>query len=163
LTIYQLISESKYTSNFTKLVNEYEDIVDLLNSTKANFTLFVPTDSAFAGIPDHGDKKPSKEFVEAVLKYHIGLDTYTAHDILTTQTIPTALDEKMLGDEAQRLRVSLGFTGIKVNFYSRVVAANFVSLFFPNFRHKIHTDHPPRRPRTASSTPSTTSSSLLPS
>lgn len=137
LTIYQLISKSKYTTNFTKLVNEYDDIVELLNSTKANYTLFVPTDHAFEGLPDHGDKKPPKEFIEKVLKYHIGLGLYTGKDILTTQTVPTALDEKFLGDEAQRLRTSVGLTGIKVNFYSRVIAANFVS--HPHHRHpRIH-------------------------
>lgn len=128
LTIYQLISKSEHTTNFTKLVNEYDDIVELLNSTKANYTLFVPTNSAFEGLPDHGDKKPPKEFIEKVLKYHIGLGLHTGKDILTTQTIATALDEELLGDEPQRLRTSVGLGGIKLNFYSKVIAANFVSL-----------------------------------
>lgn len=123
LTIYQLISKSEHTTKFTKLVDEYDDIVQLLNSTKANYTLFVPVNSAFAHIPDHGDKKPSKEFLEKVLKYHIGLDVIRGHDFLTTQTVPTALDEDF---GPQRLRTSVTLRGARVNFFTRVVHANIV-------------------------------------
>lgn len=130
-TIYQLINKSKYTTKFAKLVNEYDDIVQLLNSTKANYTLFVPVDSAFEHIPE--DKKPSKEFVEAVLKYHIGLGLYPAGRVLFTHTLPTALDEPLLGDKPQRLRTSVGlFSGVRVNFYSKVIAVDIVSRAFPS-------------------------------
>ncbi|KAM0270418.1 hypothetical protein ACHAQH_009453 [Verticillium albo-atrum] len=124
LTIYELISKSDYTTKFLHLVNEHESIVKLLNSTKANYTLFVPFDEAFEHIPDHHDKKPSKEFVEGLLKYHIGLGLYPASRILATHTIPTALEEPWLGDRPQRLRTRVGLTGIRVNFYDKVVAAN---------------------------------------
>jgi uncharacterized surface protein with fasciclin (FAS1) repeats len=125
-TIYDLISLSNYTTKFHKLVSEYPDIVETLNSTKANFTLFVPIDEAFDNIPEHHkhDKKPSKEFIESLLKYHIGLGEYRAKTILTTHTLPTALDEKFLGGEPQRLRTSVGLSGVRVNFYSRVVATD---------------------------------------
>ena len=127
LTIYEIISKSNHTKKFVELVNEYDDIVDLLNSTTANYTLFVPVDSAFEHIPD--DKKPSKEFVESVLKYHIGLGLYPAGRILKTHTLPTALNESWLGDKPQRLRTSVGLlSGIRVNFYSKVVVANVVSI-----------------------------------
>lgn len=122
-TIYQLISESKYTTKFAELVDEHEDIVQLLNSTSANYTLFVPVDSAFEHIPK--DKKPSKEFVESVLKYHIGLGLYPAGRVLVTHTLPTALDEPLLGNKPQRLRTSVGLlSGVRVNFYSKVVAVD---------------------------------------
>lgn len=125
-TIYQLISECKYTSKFAKLVDEYDDIVQLLNGTSANYTLFVPVDDAFKHIPE--DKKPSKEFVEAVLKYHIGLGLYPAGRVLVTHTLPTALNEPFLGGKPQRLRTSVGLlSGVRVNFYSKVVAVDFVS------------------------------------
>lgn len=125
-TIYQLISQSKYTTKFAELVDEHEDIVQLLNSTKANYTLFVPVDSAFEHIPK--DKKPSKEFVESVLKYHIGLGLYPAGRVLVTHTLPTALDEPLLGNKPQRLRTSVGLlSGVRVNFYSKVVAVDIVS------------------------------------
>ena len=126
LTIYQLISQSKYTTKFAELVDEHEDIVQLLNSTSANYTLFVPVDSAFEHIPK--DKKPSKEFVESVLKYHIGLGLYPAGRVLVTHTLPTALDEPLLGNKPQRLRTSVGLlSGVRVNFYSKVVAVDIVS------------------------------------
>lgn len=123
-TIYQLISESKYTTKFAKLVDEHEDIVKLLNSTSShNLTLFAPVDEAFEDIPEHHEK-PSKEFVEDLIKYHIGIGEYRAKRILGTNTIATALNEKYLGDEHQRLRTSVGLSGVSVNFYSRVIAAD---------------------------------------
>lgn len=143
LTIYQLISLSNYTTKFYKLVSEYPDIVDTLNSTSANYTLFVPIDSAFEHLPDchhhkgkDGKKKPSKEFIESVLKYHIGLDVYNARRILTTHTLPTTLNEKLLGKEPQRLRTSVGLGGVRINFYSKVVAADIVSSILICERHK---------------------------
>lgn len=127
LTIYQLISLSNYTKKFAKIVDEHPSVVKLLNSTKANYTLFVPIDEAFEHLPD-GHEKPSKEFVEDVLLYHVGLGRYPARRILSTHTLPTALDEKFLGGEPQRLRTSVGLTGVKVNFYSKVVAADVVCI-----------------------------------
>lgn len=125
-TIYQLISQSKYTTKLAALVDEHEDIVQLLNSTEANYTLFAPIDSAFEHIPK--DKKPSKEFVESVLKYHVGLGLYPAGRVLVTHTLPTALDEPLLGNKPQRLRTSVGLlSGVRVNFYSKVVAVDIVS------------------------------------
>ncbi|TFB02922.1 hypothetical protein CCMA1212_005185 [Trichoderma ghanense] len=126
LTIYELISKSKYTTKFAKLVDDHPHVVDVLNSTKANYTLFVPIDKAFDDIPeDH--KKPSKEFVENALLYHIGLGEYPARRILHSWTLPTALDEDLLGGEPQRLRASIGLGGVKLNFYSKVVAADIAA------------------------------------
>lgn len=42
-TVYQLIAESKYTTKLAKLINDFPDVVELLNGTKANFTVFAPT------------------------------------------------------------------------------------------------------------------------
>lgn len=122
-TIYELISMGNHTINFTQVVDEHEGIVKLLNSTDANYTLFLPTNEAFEDIPeDH--KKPSKEFVEQALKYHIGLGNYPAGRILTTRTLPTALDESFLGGHHQRLRISIGLSGLRVNLYSKVIGVN---------------------------------------
>jgi len=46
-TVYELINESKYTTKLAKLINEYDDLVEALNGTKANYTIFAPTDAAF--------------------------------------------------------------------------------------------------------------------
>ncbi|KYK54367.1 fasciclin domain family protein [Drechmeria coniospora] len=122
LTIYELIHRSEHTTKFAKLVDDHPSIVELLKSTKANHTLFVPTNEAFDHVPAHD--KPSKEFVESILKYHVGIGIYPARRILSTHTLPTALDEKLLGGEPQRLRTSIGFRGVTINFYSKVVVAN---------------------------------------
>lgn len=124
-TIYEAIKSSKHTTKFAALVDEHQSLVDILNSTKANYTLFVPTDAAFEHIPDH-HKKPSKEFVEALLKYHVGVGLYPAGRLLATHTLPTALDESWLGGEPQRLRTRVGlFSGIRVNFYSKVIYGDY--------------------------------------
>ncbi|KAK2015910.1 fasciclin domain-containing protein [Colletotrichum eremochloae] len=121
-TIYELISECPETTEFLKLVDEYEDIVKVLKSTDAKHTAFVPTNSAFEH--KHKHKKPSKEEIEAILKYHIGIGEYDAKRVLRTHTIPTLLDEPLLGDKPQRLRTSVGLGGVRVNFYAKVIAVN---------------------------------------
>ncbi len=42
LTVYELISKSKYTTKLAALINEYEDVVELLNGTAANYSRFPP-------------------------------------------------------------------------------------------------------------------------
>ncbi|KAI1259843.1 FAS1 domain-containing protein [Xylariaceae sp. FL1019] len=123
LTVYEAIQASNFTKKFAKLVDEFPDIVDLLNSTSANVTAFVPIDKAFEKIPDH-HKKPPKEFLEAIIKYHVLPGYYPAGRVLASHTLPTALKSNALGDRPQRLRVSVGLFGLKVNFYSKVVMAN---------------------------------------
>lgn len=123
LTVYQLIAGSKYTTKLAKLINEYPDLVETLNGTAANYTVFAPTDKAFEKLPK--GHKPSKELIKKVLAYHVSPAFYPAGRIFITHTIPTALGEKSLGGEPQRLRV--GFTigkGLNINFYSKIVAAN---------------------------------------
>jgi uncharacterized surface protein with fasciclin (FAS1) repeats len=125
LTIYEAIQKSNYTTKFAKLIDEYPDIVKALNSTKHNITAFVPTDKAFEKIPEH-HKEPSKEFIEKVLQYHFVPGLYSAGRVLVSHTLPTALKEEALGGKAQRLRVSVGLFGLRINFYSKVVVANLV-------------------------------------
>lgn len=120
-TVYELINESKYTTKLAKLINEDEELVKLLNSTAANFTVFAPIDLAFEKIPEH-HKKPSKEFIKKLLTYHVSTDFYPAGRVLVSRTIPTALGGEYLGDEPQRLSTQISFKGLTVNFYSRVVA-----------------------------------------
>lgn len=134
LTIFQMIQESKYTTRFAELINEHEDIVGLLNSTdnKYNLTVFCPTNEAFDKIPEH-HKKPDADTLRRVILYHIVKDEYSAGRVLSVATIPTALDEPELGGAGgrpQRLRVSLGFRGVTLNFYSHLNAANIVSSYF---------------------------------
>jgi uncharacterized surface protein with fasciclin (FAS1) repeats len=122
-TIYELISESKYTTKLAELVANDTELVKVLNSTKANFTLFAPTDAAFAKIPEHAPK-PSKEFIREVLLYHVAPGFYPAGRLLFSHTVPTLHNETLLGDKPQRLTARLGFKGVSINFYSKVVAVN---------------------------------------
>ena len=125
MTVYQLIAESKYTTKLAQLINEYEDLVTLLNGTAANYTIFAPVDKAFEKIP--GDHKPSKEDIKKVLLYHVSADFYPAGRILVTHTIPTALVGENLAGEMQRLSTNIGLRGLTVNFYSRIIAIDIVS------------------------------------
>ncbi len=126
MTVYQLIAESKYTTKLAALINEYEDLVTLLNGTTANYTVFAPTDKAFEKIPDHAPK-PSKEDLKKVLLYHVSADFYPAGRVLVTHTIPTTLVGENLAGEMQRLSTNIGLRGLTVNFYSRIIAINIVS------------------------------------
>lgn len=126
LTIYQLVSECPETTKFAALLNKHDDLVKLLNSTDADHTLFVPTDEAFEHLPFHD--RPSDEWIRDALEYHIATDARTAHDLARSKTVPTLLKEDWLGDRPQRLRVSLSLKGLHINFLSRVVKPNTVSI-----------------------------------
>lgn len=127
LTVYQSIQASNYTTKFAALVNDFPDIVDLLNSTKANVTVFVPLDKAFEKIPEHHGKPP-KEFIQKIIEYHILPGYYPFGRIAASHTLATALKDPALGGRPQRLRASIGIFGLRINFYSKVGFANLVSL-----------------------------------
>jgi uncharacterized surface protein with fasciclin (FAS1) repeats len=129
-TIYELISGSKYTTILTKLINEYPDLVDALNSTTNNYTVFAPTDEAFEKLPKH-HKKPSKELIKKVLSYHVLPERYPTSRLLSSHTLPTSLHGDSLGGDAQRLRVGLSLRGLSINLFSKVVASNLVRLCAP--------------------------------
>ncbi|EWC48823.1 hypothetical protein DRE_00128 [Drechslerella stenobrocha 248] len=123
-TIWQLISKSNYTKKFAEYVAEFEDLVTLLNSTVANYTVFVPTDRAFDNVEKHiHNKHPSKEKIKQALTYHITNEPFPIFKLLLSHTIPSALHSDQLGGP-QRLRIGLGPHGFAVNFYSHIVAGN---------------------------------------
>lgn len=124
-TVYELIAGSKYTTKLAFFINEFPDLIKILNSTDANFTIFAPTDRAFEKIPEHAPK-PSKEELLALLGYHVVPGFYPAGRVLATHTVPTLLVSEHLGSGPlpQRLSFHIGFRGLTVNFYSRVVAIN---------------------------------------
>ena len=124
-TIYELINNSKHTTTFARLINEFDDIVSFLNSTTANHTIFAPSDAAFKKLPKHD--KPSKDLIKKVLSYHISSGYYPVPRILASHTIPSDLKEESIGGNQQRLRVSPALQGLAINFYSHVIAHNIVS------------------------------------
>ena len=123
LTVYQLISKSNYTTKLAAAIDEFPDLVKLLNGTTANFTVFAPTDRAFAKIPENAPK-PSKEFLEKLLSYHVSPEFYPAGRVLVSRTIPTALEAEAIGKVPQRLSTQISLRGLTVNFYARVIAVN---------------------------------------
>lgn len=123
LTVYQLISRSEYTTKLASIIDEYPDIVTLLNGTNANYTVFAPIDRAFEHIP----KDASKEDIKKFLLYHVSPDFYPAGRVLVSHTIPTAYNEEALGNQPQRLSFNIGLRGLTVNFYSRIIAIDIVS------------------------------------
>ena len=125
LTVYELIAKSKYTTKLASLINEYPDLVELLNGTAANYTVFAPIDKAFEKIPEHAPK-PSKEELKDILLYHVSSDFYPAGRVLVTHTIPSSYAESALGGELQRLSTNIGIKGLTVNFYSRIIAIDIV-------------------------------------
>ncbi|KXX78484.1 Stabilin-2 [Madurella mycetomatis] len=166
-TIYELIKECKHTTKFAKLVDDHDEIKQLLQDTEHNHTLFVPTDRAFKRIPHHGhkdkdknkdgdgdnddddDHKPPKEFLLALLRYHLVPGSYSRHRILFTQTLPTEFTSPALsrddddddddGDDRhdsthhhhhpQRLHIDTTplLRRIRLNFYSRVRVSDVVA------------------------------------
>lgn len=125
-TVYELISSSKYTTKLTEFINEYPDVVELLNGTAANYTVFAPIDKAFEKIPEHAPK-PSKEELKQVLLYHVSDDYFPAGRVLVTHTIPTLHKAEAIGGKPQRLGLEIGLRGLTVNFYDRIIAINIVS------------------------------------
>lgn len=125
LTVYELIAKSEYTTKFAELINDYDDLVELLNGTAANYTVFAPINKAFEGIPEDAPK-PSKEDIKNILQYHVSSEFYPAGRILTTHTVPSSYVEESLGGRLQRLSTNIGLRGLTVNFYSRIIAIDIV-------------------------------------
>jgi uncharacterized surface protein with fasciclin (FAS1) repeats len=127
LTIYELISKSNYTKHAAKIIDSDKDLVQLLNSTTANYTVFVPTDLAFKRRPKHAQNLDKKALKNLIL-YHISPGLYPTIRLVFGHTAPTLLEPKSLGGHPQRLLTRFfGFRrGLKVNYYSTVLAANIV-------------------------------------
>lgn len=143
LGIWDLISNGKYTAKFYKLASKYKNVIQILNSTNTNITVFIPTDDNFylTGGGDDGGKKsssnsdddnkngPSSEFIEDTLLYHITWRRHLVSDLVHRQTLASACNESWLGGRPQRLRNRVGpFGEGRVNFFSKVMGANIVSL-----------------------------------
>jgi uncharacterized surface protein with fasciclin (FAS1) repeats len=126
-TLYDLIRESQNTRQFSKLIDRHKDIRERLQNDKREYTVFVPTDEALRQLPRRDES--SREYIEKILEYHIVPSVQTEARLMNVHTIPTILEERDLGYRSQRLRISVGIFGIRVNFYSHIIATNFVSCF----------------------------------
>ncbi|PYI31947.1 FAS1 domain-containing protein [Aspergillus indologenus CBS 114.80] len=117
-SLYDLISENPHTTILARIVHDDSHLVELLNRTAANLTLFAPTDEAFAKIPhhhhdkhrhdddednhdkhgdhDHDHHQPPRELIRAVLKYHLVTAVYSPAELFHAHTLPTLLTEPQL-------------------------------------------------------------------
>jgi len=123
-TIYQLISDSKHTKIFAHAISEFKEIVDALNSTQANLTVFVPIDSAFRKFKSHPHPKIPKEYLLKFLKYHISPDARSKRELFSVQTIPTLLDQGNAAGYPQRIRTQFSLRGLTLNFFNRIIKSN---------------------------------------
>ncbi|KAI1819510.1 FAS1 domain-containing protein [Xylaria intraflava] len=123
LTIYEAIQESKHSRKFAALVEDFPDIVQMLNSTDANVTVLVPADRAFKKIPKNHKELP-KEFLKKIIEYHIVPGNCSIRQLFASHTLPTALKGEALGGRPQRLRVSISLLRLRINFYSKVIFGN---------------------------------------
>lgn len=62
MTVYELISKSKYTTKLAALINEYEDVVDLLNGTAANYSMSPARFEIHASSRMNADRRPCSCF-----------------------------------------------------------------------------------------------------
>ncbi|KAF2453409.1 FAS1 domain-containing protein, partial [Lineolata rhizophorae] len=124
LTIYELISKSNYTKKLSELVSEDSELVDILNSTSANITGFIPLDGAFKKIPPEG-MDILKKHIKPIVLYHLLPEVYPAGRVLASHTLPTMLNVSSLGDKPQRIVKSLGLKGLTLNHYAKVIGVNF--------------------------------------
>lgn len=123
-TTYQLLTSGKKTSLFGKLISEFDDIVNLLNSTDKSHTVLVPRDKVLKRAMHH---HVPKEYVKKFIEYHILAEPKTARDIYHSRTIRTVLEQDELGDHDQRISTQFGITGLTINYISHIVMANLVS------------------------------------
>ncbi|RPB25350.1 FAS1 domain-containing protein, partial [Terfezia boudieri ATCC MYA-4762] len=131
-TIYELLSESKYTTKAFSIIKDDEELSEFFKNTKANMTVFVPTDKAFESLPPHhpphnATDALSKEFLRKAVLYHTSPDPYDTRKLFFSKTIPSSLkSEGGIGKgNYQRLRIShQPFFGLRVNMLSKIIAGN---------------------------------------
>jgi uncharacterized surface protein with fasciclin (FAS1) repeats len=124
LTVYQIISQNEHTRVFAKILSEFDDLVDKLNSTDSSYTVFVPGDGAFKRFHHH--PTPPKKFLKAFLEYHIVNKSLPIEEIFRSKTIPTCLHQGELGPYPQRISTQLGLRGISLNFMAHFIHRNIV-------------------------------------
>ncbi|OAA73797.1 Fasciclin domain family protein [Cordyceps fumosorosea ARSEF 2679] len=125
-TVYQTLQQLPGAGNFTKLLDDFPDLVDALNGTSddgGEHTLFLPLDDAFDKIPDKF-KHPSHEALGKFLHYHVVPGTKRAVDVLTSYTLESEAVERGLGGEHQRIRVGASLAGVTLNGYAKIKAVD---------------------------------------
>ncbi|KAK2760266.1 hypothetical protein FQN54_002334 [Arachnomyces sp. PD_36] len=121
-TIYELIAENEHSTEFAKLVSKFDDVVDYLNSTSADYTVFVPANRAFEKFK-HAPT-PSDEYLKKLISYHVSPVFSPVRTVFLSRTIPTLLKEKELGSNPARISTQFGLHGLTINFYAHIIKAD---------------------------------------
>ncbi|KAJ2905990.1 FAS1 domain-containing protein [Zalerion maritima] len=154
MTALDILAASNYTKIFSYLITTYSpELTALLNATvddPSNYTVFAPLDHGFKKIhrhfkhhhPDKEPKKPSNETIEKFLSYHVVEGKKPFLSLYLANTLPTLLDG---GDELggpQRIKIGHGILGVYINFMSKIIFPNYVSLpsLTPVFGEDAQTD-----------------------
>lgn len=124
-TIYQLISENEHSREFAKLVSKFDDVVEYLNSTSADYTIFVPANRAFEKFKHV--PSPSDEYLKKLISYHVSPDFAPVRTVFLSRTIPTLLKEEELGSNPARISTQFGLHGLTINFIGHIIKADIVS------------------------------------
>lgn len=127
-TIYQLISENEHSTEFAKLVSKFDDVVEYLNSTSADYTIFVPANRAFEKFKHFPN--PSDEYLKKLISYHVSPDFSPVRTVFLSRTIPTLLKEEELGSNPARISTQFGLHGLTINFIGHIIKADIVSKDF---------------------------------
>ncbi|KAL4954246.1 FAS1 domain-containing protein [Aspergillus filifer] len=165
-TIYQLISESKYTTILASWINTDKELVDFLNSTEHHkITIFAPTDAAFKKIPHHRHKDHDhghdhdgeytfdipwedqnmilgvpKEVIRLLARYHASPFELNAAKLFHSHTIPSALHDPFLGGDSGKEGEDQEAEGHKGLLQRIAVRAGFKGLTLNFYSHIVAAD-----------------------
>jgi uncharacterized surface protein with fasciclin (FAS1) repeats len=103
-----IISVAQKNGSFSTLLKALED-TDLVNALNGEgpFTVFAPTDEAFAAIDENILKKllGDKDKLTEVLKYHVAEGLYTSTDLEGTARLTTLEGDDLMVDASNGIRV----------------------------------------------------------
>jgi hypothetical protein len=126
-TIWELVKESEHTSRLAELIAGDHDLVDILNSTESNYTIFALTNHALERLP-RGRDGLSRQATSSLLRYHIVDGKVSIDQVLGYQTLSTKLRESALGSKMQqRIVVREHRDRVVLNRRSLVVGVDMVS------------------------------------
>ncbi|OZJ03518.1 hypothetical protein BZG36_03420 [Bifiguratus adelaidae] len=119
-TLYDIIAKDEHFSILAKIVSEDDVLKNAINDTRANLTLFAPTDEAFKRLSRYVKHKPSKERLQEIVLYHIAIQEYMAKELAHQRVVQSCLKVDGLNGNNQRLRVGALFGRVYIN-YAKVI------------------------------------------
>ena len=121
LTLFDILSSSKYTVELTRLTKGFPDLLATLKDTETNHTIWAPIDAAFFNCKEI-PRKPSDAQIREILEHHITPHFMPMSRVLVTPNIPVLLTawRPHLNDK-HRLSVRVSPWGMTVNATARII------------------------------------------